>query len=71
MIHSHPLSLTRSYTDYKVKQVPDILTISNDEFKKRFNREKPTPNTEIIFHCKIGMRSQSAADACKQLGFNK
>ncbi|XP_030370717.1 rhodanese domain-containing protein CG4456 [Scaptodrosophila lebanonensis] len=38
-------------------------------FKSKYGREKPSLETEIIFHCKMGMRSQKAAEAAATLGF--
>ena len=57
----------------QVKQVPEKLSqdFSSDNFKTLFQREKPTVDTEIIFYCKIGARSQSATDLCYKLGYKK
>lgn len=54
-------------------QVKDKLSseFSNEEFKKLFHREKPSSTTELIFMCKIGVRSQKAADLAKTLGYEK
>ncbi|KAG5680028.1 hypothetical protein PVAND_009561 [Polypedilum vanderplanki] len=52
-----------------LNEVADKLAITNEEFKKIYNREKPNFETEIIFHCKIGMRSQKAAELLRQIGF--
>ncbi|XP_070504493.1 rhodanese domain-containing protein CG4456-like isoform X1 [Chironomus tepperi] len=54
-----------------LKQVAEKLSqdFSADNFKTLFNREKPTVDTEIIFHCKIGVRSQTATDLCYKLGY--
>lgn len=64
-LHWHKLRL--------VKQVAEVLSqeFPAGKFKEIFNREKPTPETEIIFHCRIGVRSQTATDLCYQLGYNK
>lgn len=43
--------------------------IDKDAFKAKYGREKPAKNSEIIFHCKIGKRSQHAAELAKTLGF--
>nr|AQY54360.1 heat shock protein 67b.2 [Musca domestica] len=40
-------------------------------FKAKYGRDFPTKNTEIIFHCKIGRRSQNAAEIAYKLGFEK
>lgn len=44
---------------------------SENEFLKLFNRKKPTPDTEIIFMCKIGGRSHNAMELSKKLGYKK
>lgn len=40
-------------------------------FNKRYGHKKPEKNNELIFMCKIGMRSESAANIAKELGFTK
>lgn len=57
----------------QVKQVPEKLSqdFTADNFKTLFQREKPTVDTEIIFYCKIGARSQAATDLCYKLGYKK
>lgn len=54
-------------------QVKGKLSVEfcSDEFKKLFNREKPSLETELIFMCKIGVRSQKATDLAKSLGYQK
>ncbi|KAH8362724.1 hypothetical protein KR084_000319 [Drosophila pseudotakahashii] len=49
--------------------VSQELAISEQLFKSKYGREKPQPDTEIIFHCKIGRRSLKAAEAAAALGF--
>lgn len=52
-------------------QVAEELSANMDEgvFKAKYGRDKPDGNTEIIFHCKIGRRSQNAAELAKSLGY--
>ncbi|XP_013110580.1 rhodanese domain-containing protein CG4456 [Stomoxys calcitrans] len=38
-------------------------------FKAKYGRDLPQKDTEIIFHCKIGKRSLSAAEIAKSLGY--
>lgn len=49
--------------------------LSNDfspkDFEKLFGRKKPSHDTEIIYMCKIGGRSQKALETAKQLGYKK
>ncbi|XP_055689815.1 rhodanese domain-containing protein CG4456 isoform X1 [Lutzomyia longipalpis] len=42
---------------------------SNEDFRGRFGREKPAKESQIIFMCKIGVRSGKAADAVTQMGY--
>lgn len=49
--------------------VSQELAASEQLFKSKYGREKPKPETEIIFHCKIGKRSLKAAEAAAALGF--
>ncbi|XP_068156922.1 rhodanese domain-containing protein CG4456 [Drosophila tropicalis] len=49
--------------------VSQELSTSNEAFKSKYGRDKPQPNTEIIFHCKIGKRSLKAAETAAALGF--
>ncbi|CAO1305562.1 unnamed protein product [Diamesa hyperborea] len=49
--------------------VEDSLKLSAADFKSKFQREKPSPDTEVIFHCKMGGRAGKAADTAAQLGF--
>ncbi|TMW44623.1 hypothetical protein DOY81_010300 [Sarcophaga bullata] len=52
-------------------QVAEELSANMDKgvFKAKYGRDKPDGNTEIIFHCKIGRRSQNAAELAKSLGY--
>lgn len=43
--------------------------VDNSVFRAKYGRDKPEKNTEIIFHCKIGRRSLSAAEKAKTLGY--
>ncbi|XP_058828563.1 uncharacterized protein LOC131688372 [Topomyia yanbarensis] len=49
--------------------VEQALKLSEDEFKAKYGRGKPQPDTEIIFHCKLGGRAQKATDVAVDLGF--
>ncbi|CAD7080637.1 unnamed protein product [Hermetia illucens] len=50
-------------------KLEEALRSSNDAFKKTYNREKPSNDAVIIFHCKLGGRAQKATDVAKSLGF--
>ncbi|EDV42396.2 uncharacterized protein Dana_GF17037 [Drosophila ananassae] len=51
--------------------VSQELATSEQAFKSKYGRDKPKPDTEIIFHCKIGRRSLKAAEAATALGYKK
>lgn len=51
--------------------VATVLNWSDEQFKAKYKRNKPKHTDEIIFHCKLGMRSENAAIAANQLGFSK
>lgn len=55
-----------------VGEVEDALKkLSNEEFEQKYGREKPNSDTEIVFSCQKGRRSQTAMETAKQLGFKK
>jgi len=45
------------------------LRLSPDVFSQTFGFEKPTQEQDLIFYCRSGMRSRSAADVAKRNGF--
>ncbi|XP_065359554.1 rhodanese domain-containing protein CG4456-like [Calliphora vicina] len=45
------------------------LSVDNAVFKAKYGRDKPEKNSEIIFHCRSGKRSQSAAELARTLGY--
>uniref|UniRef100_A0A6M2DPQ0 Putative heat shock protein corethrella appendiculata n=1 Tax=Xenopsylla cheopis TaxID=163159 RepID=A0A6M2DPQ0_XENCH len=50
--------------------VTDVLqNMPKEQFEEKFGRPKPEPDTEIIFHCRLGGRSAQAMDKAIQLGY--
>ncbi|EDW58619.1 rhodanese domain-containing protein CG4456 [Drosophila virilis] len=49
--------------------VSQELASSEQIFKSKYAREKPQPDTELVFHCRSGVRSLKAAEAAVALGF--
>lgn len=45
--------------------------MSDRQFKTKYNRNKPDVTDELIFHCKIGKRSEYAAITATKLGYKK
>lgn len=59
------------FESLKVGDVATVLNWSGEQFKAKYKRNKPKYTDEIIFHCKLGIRSENAAIAANQLGFSK
>lgn len=47
------------------------MKLTPEEFLMKFGREKPTAQTEMIFHCKGGGRAGKATELAISLGFPK
>jgi thiosulfate:glutathione sulfurtransferase len=56
---------------FLVKTVEENLKLKPKEFLNKFGREKPTFETEMIFHCKGGGRAGRATELALSLGFVK
>lgn len=52
-------------------KVEEALLTSPDDFKAKYQHEKPSNDQEVIFSCKLGGRAQKAADKATSLGFKK
>lgn len=51
---------------------PEALTLPKEEFKERYGVEKPdVENDEVVFYCKAGVRSRSAAGLAREVGYKK
>ena len=48
-----------------------LTTLSKDEFKQKYNHEKPTKDTTIIVSCRSGKRSAMAQMDLQNLGYKK
>nr|XP_026492859.1 rhodanese domain-containing protein CG4456-like isoform X1 [Vanessa tameamea] len=48
-----------------------LITMSEEEFKKQFQRPKPSSSDELIFYCQSGRRSSEALDKALKLGYTK
>lgn len=50
----------------------DVLaSMSDEDFKKNYQRPKPTESDELIFYCHYGRRSCLALDKALELGYSK
>uniref|UniRef100_A0A182U0Z5 Rhodanese domain-containing protein n=1 Tax=Anopheles melas TaxID=34690 RepID=A0A182U0Z5_9DIPT len=54
-----------------LKTVRTELSLSTEEFEKKYGRKKPTTNDPIIFSCRSGVRAGQASFEADQLGFKK
>lgn len=54
-----------------VGEVNAAFGMKSAQFQAKYNRNKPNFSDEIIFHCKIGKRSENAAIAASKLGYTK
>ncbi|KAL5285572.1 TSTD3.2 family protein [Megaselia abdita] len=52
-----------------VSELESAFSLSDDEFLVKYNRVKPSMDSEIIFSCKLGGRAQKAADQAASRGF--
>ncbi|XP_026321916.1 thiosulfate sulfurtransferase/rhodanese-like domain-containing protein 3 isoform X2 [Hyposmocoma kahamanoa] len=48
-----------------------LQSMSDEEFRKNFQRHKPSSEDELIFYCQSGRRSSEALDLALKLGFRK
>ncbi|PBC28947.1 Heat shock protein [Apis cerana cerana] len=46
-----------------------LINFSNKDFKNKFNKEKPSKNTKIIFCCRAGRRSGIIQKQMQKLGY--
>lgn len=51
--------------------VKTALSSKDSTFHTRYGQKKPDKNNELIFMCRIGMRSETAANIAKDLGYTK
>ncbi|XP_059613949.1 rhodanese domain-containing protein CG4456-like isoform X3 [Phlebotomus argentipes] len=52
-----------------LNSVEESLKMSDEDFKAKYGRDKPTKEQEVIFHCRSGGRAGKAATAAEALGF--
>ncbi|XP_026737470.1 rhodanese domain-containing protein CG4456-like isoform X2 [Trichoplusia ni] len=48
-----------------------LVTMSHEEFRKHYQREKPASTDELIFYCQSGRRSSEALDKALKMGYTK
>ncbi|KAL5280288.1 TSTD3.2 family protein [Megaselia abdita] len=50
-------------------EVEKALQLSDDKFKALYGHSKPKQDDYVIFHCKLGRRSQTASETAAKLGY--
>lgn len=59
------------WLSYSVGQVEEALRLEGDTFKERYGVAKPKQDTDIIFHCRAGVRSLTAMESANKLGYSR
>ncbi|MDA1196643.1 MAG: rhodanese-like domain-containing protein [Nanoarchaeota archaeon] len=54
----------------ELQELEQALQLENEEFKTKYDFEKPNKEQELIFYCHAGGRSAKAAKLAMKLGFN-
>lgn len=47
----------------------DSFNITEEEFEDRFGFPRPSPDAEVVFYCRAGVRSRAAAGLAKEAGW--
>ena len=50
---------------------PDALFLPAEDFEDRFGFPKPSATDEVVFYCKAGVRSRTAAGLARMAGWEK
>lgn len=50
---------------------PDALFLPAEDFEDKFGFSKPSRTDEVIFYCKAGVRSRTAAGLARMAGWEK
>jgi hypothetical protein len=67
-IYKQPLSSSKLLSVAKISQE---LKMSRLAFVARYQRNKPSLSHKLIFYCKFGELSQSAAEEAVNIGYKK
>ena len=60
-----------SSVNIPLSALADSLHLNPVTFKNKHGFEKPKQNQEIVFYCRSGKRSATAADIAKRYGYTK
>jgi rhodanese-related sulfurtransferase len=48
---------------------PAAIFLPEDEFEQNYGFEKPAADKELVFYCRAGIRSNTAAQLARQQGY--
>lgn len=61
-----------SFCHDTVGEVEDALGLTPDQFEAKYGAKKPSKDdTNIVFHCRAGVRSLSALQSAHQMGYSR
>lgn len=49
----------------------ELENLSEEEFREKYGRPKPTKNTKIVFSCRSGRRSATVQEKMQSLGYTR
>lgn len=66
------ISSTLHSSLFIVGEIGEALGLSNEEFYDKYGVQKPTKgDTNIVFHCRSGIRSLTALNVAYEMGYSK
>jgi len=54
---------------WRVDEIPESLSLSNDDFKVKYGFTKPNLDSNLVFYCRTGRRSLQAVIYLQSVGF--
>ncbi|KAK7705423.1 hypothetical protein SLS57_010077 [Botryosphaeria dothidea] len=69
--HEYDAGFIPTAHNMPIASAPEGLFLAADEFEDRFGFQKPPVGNEVVFYCKAGVRSSSAAQLAQQAGYEK
>ena len=71
MLEQIPLTVLMAFI-VLVGEVEDALALQPGEFEAKYGAKKPSKeDTNIVFHCRAGVRSLSALQSAHQMGYSR
>ncbi|KAL6704933.1 hypothetical protein ACN47E_007478 [Coniothyrium glycines] len=67
--HEYEANTIPTSINLPVASQPDALLLNEEDFEDRFGFEKPPIGKEVVFFCKAGVRSSTAAAFARQAGY--